>query len=146
MKAKCARPNLPSFFYVSLAHTYACTHVCGLNFNLFPLLACMQDLYRHLIDDFLIERGQKLRKKDFAVVTDFMMRLKMGKRIHLCEYEADSLDDGLNGLFNRQVEIPRIRHGKRQTLDTLINEEALLLAKFLRNERKEWNPRIANIN
>jgi len=39
-------------------------------------------------------------------------------------------------------EIPRIRHGKRQTLDTLITEEALLLAKFLRNERKEWNPRI----
>jgi hypothetical protein len=71
-----------------------------------------------------------------------MMRLKMGKTIHLCEYEADSLADCLNGLFNRKVEIPRIRHGKTQTLDTLINEEALLLAKFLRNERKEWNPRL----
>jgi hypothetical protein len=66
----------------------------------------------------------------------------MGKRIHLCEYEADSLADGLNDLFNRQVGIPRIRHDKRQILDTLINEEALLLAKFLRNERKDWNPRI----
>jgi hypothetical protein len=43
------------------------------------------------------------------------------------------------------VETPRIRHGKKQTLDTLINEESLLLAKFLRNERKEWNPRITNI-
>jgi len=31
---------------------------------------------------------------------------------------------------------------KRQTLETLINEEALLLAKFLREERKDWNPRI----
>jgi len=40
------------------------------------------------------------------------------------------------------VEIPRIRHGKKQTLGTLINEEALVLAKFLRNERKEWNPRL----
>ena len=98
-----------------------------------------------MIDDYLIERGTKLRKKDFVVVTDFMMRLKMGKRIHLCEYETDSLADGLNGLFNRTVDIPRIRHGKRQTFDTLINEEALLLAKFLRNEKKEWNPRIANI-
>jgi len=39
------------------------------------------------------------------------------------------------------VEIPRIRHGKRQTLDTLITEEALLLAKFLRNEKKDWVPR-----
>ncbi|MBN1243998.1 hypothetical protein JXA31_00215 [Candidatus Bathyarchaeota archaeon] len=66
----------------------------------------------------------------------------MGKRIHLCEYEAESLAEGLNGLFNRYVEIPRIKHGKRQTLDTLINEEALLLAKYLRNERKKWIPRI----
>ena len=57
-----------------------------------PSLVCdFQDLYRYLIDDYLIERGQKLHKKDFVVVTDFMMRLKMGERIHLCAYEADSL-------------------------------------------------------
>jgi CRISPR-associated endonuclease Cas1 len=110
-----------------------------------PSLVCdFQELYRYLIDDYLIERCRKLRKKDFVVVTDFMMRLKMGKRVHLCEYEADSLADGLNGLFNRQVEIPRIRHGKQQTFDTLINEEALLLAKFLRDEKSKWHPRIAN--
>ena len=98
-----------------------------------------------MIDDYLIERGRKLRKKDFVAVTDFMMRLKMGKRIHLCEYETDSLADGLNGLFNRYVEIPRIRHGKRQTFDTLISEEALLLAKFLRHERETWIPRITSL-
>jgi hypothetical protein len=69
----------------------------------------------------------------------------MGKSIHLCNFEADSLADGLNNLFKRKVEIPRIKNGKRQTLDTLINEEALLLAKFLRNERKEWLPRIPNL-
>jgi CRISPR-associated protein Cas1 len=108
-----------------------------------PSLVCdIQDVYRYLIDDYLIERGQKLRKKDFVVVTDFMMRLKRGKRIHLCKYEADSLAEGLNNLFNRYIEITRIRHGKRQTLDTLINEEALLLAKYLRNEKKEWVPRL----
>jgi len=108
-----------------------------------PSLVCdFQDLYRYLIDDYLIERCRRLRKRDFVVVTDFMMRLKMGKRIHLCEYETDSLADGLNGLFNREVEIPRIRYGKRQTFDTLISEEALLLAKYLRNERETWIPRI----
>lgn len=32
---------------------------------------------------------------------------------------------------------------KRQTIETLINEEALLLAKSLRDERKTWAPRIA---
>jgi hypothetical protein len=76
---------------------------------------------------------------------DFMMLLKMGKRIHLCEYETDNLADGLNNLFKRKVEIPRTKHGKRQTIDTLINEEAFLLAKYLRNERKDWKPRIISI-
>jgi len=111
-----------------------------------PSLVCdLQDVYRYLIDEYLIKRGKKLRKKDFVVVTDFMMRLKMGKRIHLCKFETDSLADGLNNLFKCYVEIPRIKHGKKQTLDTLISEEALLLAKFLRNERKEWKPRISSL-
>jgi hypothetical protein len=37
----------------------------------------------------------------------------------------------------------RMRVGKKQTLETLINEEAFLFAKYLRNEKKEWIPRIA---
>jgi hypothetical protein len=41
--------------------------------------------------------------------------------------------------------IPRVRYGSKQTLDTLINEEALLLAGFLRNERQTWIPRSANL-
>jgi len=32
---------------------------------------------------------------------------------------------------------------ERQTIETLINEEALLLAKYLRNEEQTWLPRIA---
>jgi hypothetical protein len=31
--------------------------------------------------------------------------------------------------------------GEKQTTETLINEEALLLAKYLRNEKKAWIPR-----
>jgi len=49
-------------------------------------------------------------------------------------------------LFNSYDEIPRIRHGKRQEFETLINEEALLLAKYLSNEPKDWNPRIPNLS
>ena len=112
-----------------------------------PSLVCdFQELYRYLIDDYLIERCKKFRKKDFVVVTDFMMRLKMGKRIHLCEYEADSLAEGLNLFFDHIVEVPRVRHGNRQTVDTLISEEALLLAKYLRDEKKEWAPRFVDIS
>jgi len=38
---------------------------------------------------------------------------------------------------------PSGKHGKKQTLETLIREEALLLAKFLRDEKRKWSPRIA---
>jgi CRISPR-associated protein Cas1 len=111
-----------------------------------PSLVCdFQELYRYLIDDFLIERAKKFHKKDFVAVTDFMMKLKMGKRIHLCEYETDSLAEDLNGLFGKIVDIPRIKHGNKQTIDTLISEETFLLAKYLRNELKDWKPRIPNI-
>ena len=48
----------------------------------------------------------------------------------------------LHGFFETKVKIPRIRVGKTQTIETLINEEALLLAKFFRDERKSWIPRI----
>jgi hypothetical protein len=71
-----------------------------------------------------------------------MMHLKIGKKIHLCEFEADSLAEGLNGLFDRMVNVARIKHGERQTFDTLISEEALLFAKYLRQERKVWIPRL----
>lgn len=42
-----------------------------------------------------------------------------------------------------RVKMPRIRYGSKKTLEMLINEEALLSAKYLRNERKTWVPRIA---
>jgi hypothetical protein len=69
----------------------------------------------------------------------------MGKRIHLCEYETKSLAEDLNKLFDRRVRISRMRYGSSQTLDTLISEEAYLLAKFLRNEKKDWIPRIVSL-
>jgi len=74
-----------------------------------------------------------------------MMHLKMGKKIHLKEYETDSLAEDFNAFFDRIVDVERIKVGNRQTIDTLISEEALLLAKYLRNEKKEWIPRVALI-
>jgi hypothetical protein len=70
------------------------------------------------------------------------MHSKMSKKIHLKSYEADELADNLYAFFNRTVNIGRIKVGSKQTIDTLISEEALLFAKYLRKERKEWNPRI----
>jgi hypothetical protein len=41
------------------------------------------------------------------------------------------------------IVIASYKEGTKQTLETIINEEALLFAKFLRDEIKTWNPRIA---
>ncbi len=49
----------------------------------------------------------------------------------------------LDEFFQSRVEIPAMRHGKSQAIETLISEETLLLAKFLRAEKKGWIPRIA---
>lgn len=81
-------------------------------------------------------------RKTLCLVADFIMKLKIGKKIHLCEFETDSLAEGLNSLFEIEVEIPRIKHGNKQTIDILICEETLLLARCLRNERKKWTRRI----
>ena len=51
----------------------------------------------------------------------------------------------VNQFFNRVVQIARIRHGNRQTLDTLVSEEAILLAKFLTNEKQSWIPRLVSV-
>jgi hypothetical protein len=51
----------------------------------------------------------------------------------------------LNFFFESIVEVPRIKHGNKQTVETLVNEEAFLLAQYLRSEKPTWNPRIVNL-
>jgi CRISPR-associated protein Cas1 len=109
-----------------------------------PSLVCdLQELYRHLVDDFLAQYCRRLKKKDFTTKTESVSRKRKGKREYLDNPQTRDLMKRLNEFFECEVEVSRIRHGKRQTLDTLISEEALLLAKFLRDEREKWSPRIA---
>ena len=70
-------------------------------------------------------------------------RKRKGKRQFLNDADSKVLVDNLYEYFTRKVEIPRIRRGKKQRIETLINEEALLFAKYLRGEREMWIPRVA---
>jgi hypothetical protein len=54
--------------------------------------------------------------------------------------------NSLHEYLEMTVEIPRIRFGKRKTFETLIVEEAFSLAKYLRNERPTWRPRIVALS
>ena len=109
-----------------------------------PSLVCdMMEIYRALIDNFIIEFSQSLKPKDFILKTECFSANRLGKRQVLNREKTKELTQKLNDYFERKVEIPRIKHGNKQTLETLINEEALRLAKHLRNELSEWKPRLA---
>lgn len=72
-------------------------------------------------------------------------RNKMGKREYLSDVKKDFMDQ-LNDFFESFVEIPRIKMGERHSIETLINEEALLFAKYLRGQIGAWSPRIVQPN
>jgi len=111
-----------------------------------PSLVCdLMEPYRCLIDDFVIQYCKKLRKKDFTTKHEQYSSKRLGERQYLNKESTKDFMTELNTLFEKVVEIPRIRHGNRQTFETLINEEALLLAQYLRKERKEWAPRIFSV-
>jgi len=112
-----------------------------------PSLVCdFMELYRYLIDDFLIQYCQKLKRKDFIVKSEVLSRKRQGKREYLNRAQTRDLMKRLHRFFECKVDVPRVRIGNRQTIETLISEEALLFAKFLRGERKTWNPRITILN
>jgi hypothetical protein len=48
--------------------------------------------------------------------------------------------------FTVEYQVARARNGEHQTIETLINEEALLFAGFLRDERKTWIPGTPNFD
>src|SRR5271157_2128734 len=101
------------------------------------LVCDFQELYRYLIDDFLIQYSQRISRKYFNLKTESASHGKKGKREYLNDSETKTLLDELNKFFESMVEIRRIRNGEPQTIETLINEEALLFAKYLR-VKKSW--------
>jgi CRISPR-associated protein Cas1 len=111
-----------------------------------PSLLCdIMELYRCNVDDFLVKYSKKLKAKDFIIKYERFTPNKMSQREYLKDDKLLELKEAFYAFIESKVDIPRIKVGNVQTLETLISEEALLLAKFLRNERKEWNPRIANL-
>lgn len=111
-----------------------------------PSLVCdFQELYRYLVDDFVIQYCRSLRKQDFIIRNEYFSKNRKGKREYLDESQTRNLVKSLNQYLQSEVEIPRIRMGNKQEIETLINEEALLLAMFLRNEKKDWISRIGTI-
>jgi CRISPR/Cas system-associated endonuclease Cas1 len=85
----------------------------------------------------------KLKRKDFTVKTENYSTNRKGKREYLNDLQSSAFVKNLNEYFQTNVSISRMRMGRQQEIETLISEEALLFAQYLRNEKEEWIPRIA---
>jgi CRISP-associated protein Cas1 len=97
-----------------------------------PSLVCdFQELYRYLIDDFVIQYCKNLEKRDFTFKIENLSAQKKGKREYLNDIETKDFTKKLNSFFETVVEIPRIKIGEKQTIEILISEEALLFAKYI---------------
>ena len=102
----------------------------------------MMELYRHLVDDFLIQYCKAVKSGDFVVNTEKCVSGKFDKRVYLSNSKSNDLMRRFYAYLDWKVRIPRVRHGNKSSIETLINEEALLLGMYPRNEKKDWIPRI----
>ena len=85
-----------------------------------------------------------LKARDFVVKTEWASGKKNRKgQRHLNDAKTREMLKRLDQYFESMVEVPRIGIGNRQTIDAFIDKEALLLVKFLRDERKIWIHRVA---
>jgi len=78
----------------------------------------------------VIQFCQSLRKRDFTVNRDRVSRKRKGKREYLNEEETRRMLKNVNNFHDTMVVIPRMKIGKRQSIETLFNEEVLLLVIF----------------
>jgi hypothetical protein len=69
------------------------------------------ELYRYLVDDLVIEFCQGFKPRDFVMKGERTTRKRWGKREYLSQSKTKEMTRGLDELFDRRVEIPRIRHG-----------------------------------
>jgi CRISPR-associated protein Cas1 len=108
-----------------------------------PSLVCdFEELYRYLIDDFVISYCRHLTARDFILKTEQYSATRKGKRQYLNETKTRELTEQLNRFFESKVDVPRIKRGQKQEVETLVGEEAYVLAEYLRGEKPNWNPRI----
>ena len=98
-----------------------------------PSLVCdIQEIFRGLIDKFLIEYSQKLNAND--------LENKNG-RMFLKKKESYKMIKAINELFDKRIEHQRIkRYGERSKIRTAIREEPIKLAQYLRGEKENYNP------
>jgi len=102
-----------------------------------PSLVCdLQEPYRPLIDNFLVEYVKKIKTKDFEA----NYRSKK-PRIFLKHEESSKLIAELSSFLDTKIKKQRTRKfGNYSKITTVIREDIESLARFLRKDIKTWTP------
>jgi len=96
-----------------------------------PSLVCdVQEIFRALIEDFLVTYHQNLEPESFT---------QKEKRIFLKSKEKLRLILEINRLFKKRILNKRRNYSKKTTIRTVIKEEPIKLAQYLR-ENKTYEP------
>ena len=105
-----------------------------------PSMVCdFMELYRHLIDDFLIKFCKPLKARDFKA----KKYGKITKRVYLSDEKTSEMVRKLYKFFDKRVNIPSVKRGRRQKISTLISQEAHVIKRYLHGYEEEWKPRMA---
>jgi len=98
-----------------------------------PSLVCdIQEIFRGLIDEFLIGYSQKLSEESFE---------RKGERVFLKRMDSYKMIKAINQLFDKRIEHQRIKkYGQRSKIRTAIREEPMKLAQYLRGEKGDYEP------
>lgn len=80
-----------------------------------PSLICdFQELYRYLVDDFVIQYCRRLQKKDFTIKNEDFSTKRKGRREYLNDSQTHDFVKVLNQYFKSKVRARRIRSGASQ--------------------------------
>lgn len=102
-----------------------------------PSLVCdIQEMFRSLIEDFLVNYHQNLEPESFE---------QRGNRIFLKDEEKLKLILEISRLLKRRIPYKRRNYSKQTSIQTIIKEEAMRLAQFLREKQKNYEsvPRLS---
>ena len=91
----------------------------------------IQEIFRTLIEDFLVTYHQNLEPESFE---------QKGKRTFLKPKQKLKLILQINHLFKKKIPYVRRNYSKLTTIRTVINEEPIKLAQFLRGDRANYKP------
>jgi len=99
-----------------------------------PSLVCdLMELYRYLCDDYVIQFCLKLNKREFTVKTESCSSNRKGKREYLNNEKTMNLMRNLTEYFEKTVNVARIMHGNRQSLDKRANPQLARAREELNN-------------